>query len=202
MISMKLLGSASVAALLVLAGCEATDKAATDVKSAAQAQTTPTLSTTDATFINTASQAGVEEIKFAQLAETQSHSARVKKFAMQMVTDHTAANEKLTALAQQKGITPTTTTDTAHDQMYTQLQGEHGRTFDRDYLAGQIKDHQMVADAMQTEIQSGTDGGREELRADDAADHPAASRDGAGAGEAGDRHAPPPSHGGEVDELS
>ena len=145
------------AALLVLAGCEATDKAATDVKSAAQAQTTPTLSTTDATFINTASQAGVEEIKFAQLAETQSHSARVKKFAMQMVTDHTAANEKLTALAQQKGITPTTTTDTAHDQMYTQLQGEHGRTFDRDYLAGQIKDHQMVADAMQTEIQSGTD---------------------------------------------
>ena len=157
MISMKLLGSASVAALLVLAGCEATDKAATDVKSAAQAQTTPTLSTTDATFINTASQAGVEEIKFAQLAETQSHSARVKKFAMQMVTDHTAANEKLTALAQQKGITPTTTTDTAHDQMYTQLQGEHGRTFDRDYLAGQIKDHQMVADAMQTEIQSGTD---------------------------------------------
>lgn len=157
MISMKLLGSASVAALVVLAGCEATDKAATDVKSAAQAQTTPTLSTTDATFINNVGQAGAEEVKFGQLAETQSHSARVKQFAARMVSDHTAANQKLAALAQAKGITPTTTPDTAHDQMYTQLQGEHGRTFDRDYIAGQIKDHQMVADAMQNEIQNGTD---------------------------------------------
>ncbi len=155
--SMKLLGVASIAALVGLAGCEATDKAATDVKSAAQAQTTPTLSTTDATFINTVSQAGVEEIKMGQLAETQSHSPRVKHFAMRMVTDHTAANQKLMALAQQKGITPTTTTDTMHDQMYSQLQGEHGRTFDHDYLQGQIKDHQMVADAMQNEIQNGTD---------------------------------------------
>ncbi len=157
MISMKLLGSASVAALVVLAGCEATDKAATDVKSAAQAQTTPTLSTTDATFINTVSQAGVEEVKFGQLAGTQSHSKRVKSFAAQMVTDHTAANQQLAALAQQKGITPTTTTDTMHDQMYTQLQGEHGRTFDHDYLTGQITDHRMVADAMKNEIQNGTD---------------------------------------------
>ena len=157
MISMKLLGATSVAALVVLAGCEATDKAATDVKSAAQVQTTPTLSTTDATFINSVSQAGLEEIKFAQLAETSSHNRHVKSFAAKMVSDHTAANQKLTALAQQKGITPTTASDTAHDQMYTQLQGEHGRMFDHDYLAGQIKDHQMVADAMQTEIQNGTD---------------------------------------------
>lgn len=155
MTSMKLLGAA--AALLVLAGCEATDKAATDVKSAAQAQTTPTLSTTDATFINTVSQAGAEEVKFGQLAETKSHNHRVKSFAAKMVADHTAADQKLMTLAQQKGITPTTTSDSDHDTMYTQLQGEHGRMFDKDYIAGQIKDHEMVAAAMQNEIQNGTD---------------------------------------------
>ncbi len=155
--STRTLATASFVALVGLAGCAASDKAATDVKSAAQAQTTPTLSTTDATFINTVSQAGVEEVKAGELASTQARSARVRSYAKQMVTDHTAADQKLMALAQSKGITPTSTADTMHDQMYSQLQGEHGRTFDKDYLAGQVKDHQAVIDALQTEIQQGTD---------------------------------------------
>ena len=157
MISTRTLASASLVALVGLAGCAASDKAAMDAKSAAPAQAMPTLSTTDTTFINTVSQAGVEEIKAGQLASTQSRSARVRSYANQMVTDHTADDQKLIALAQSKGVTPTTTPDTAHDQMYTQLQGEHGRTFDKDYLAGQVADHQAVIAALQTEIQQGTD---------------------------------------------
>ncbi len=157
MISMKLLGSVSVAALVVLAGCASDDKSASDMKAMSQTPAPPALSTMDTSFVNSAAQAGVEEIKAGQLAETQSHSARVKKFAAQMVSDHTAANQKLAAIAQAKGVTPTMTPDTAHDQMFSQLQTEHGRTFDRDYLAGQVKDHQIVADLMQNEIQSGTD---------------------------------------------
>lgn len=155
--SMKILASASCAALLGLAACEATDQAATTVKSAAQAQTTPTLSTTDATFINTAAQSGLEEVKFGELAQTQTHSKRIRAFAQQMVTEHGAANQKLMAIAQAKGITPTSTMDTAHDQLYSQLQGEHGRTFNRDYLTSQLKDHQMVAQVFQDEAQNGTD---------------------------------------------
>lgn len=157
MASMKILASVGCAALLGLAACESTDQASTAVKSAVQAQTTPTLSTADATFINTAAQAGLEEVKFGQLATTKTHNKRVRAFAEQMVSDHTQANQKLMAIAQAKGITPTSTMDTMHDQLYSQLQGEHGRSFNRDYLAAQLKDHQTVVQMFQDEAQNGTD---------------------------------------------
>ena len=155
MTSTKLLCAVSIAALVGLAGCESNDKA--NMSSTAPTPPPPALSAQDTTFVNTVAQAGTEEISAAQLAETQSHSARVKSYAQQMVTDHTAADQKLAALAQSKGVTPTMTPDDAHTQMMSQLQGEHGRAFDRAYIAGQVTDHKMVVQALQTEIDSGTD---------------------------------------------
>lgn len=145
------------ATLLSLAACQSADNAATAVKSAAQAQTTPTLSTTDTTFLNMAGTAGIEEVTFGQLAETKAGSPAVRKFATQMVNDHTAANQQLMALAQRKQITPPSAMDTAHDQALQQLQGLRGRAFDRAYMQGQVQDHMAVVQAFETEIQSGTD---------------------------------------------
>ena len=155
MISTKLLGAVSLAALVGLAGCDANDNKAN--MSSTAPTPPPALSAQDTTFVNTVAQAGTEEINAAQLAETQSHSARIKSYAQQMVTDHTAANQKLASIAQSKGVTPSMTPDDAHTQMMSQLQNEHGRAFDRAYIQGQIKDHQMVVQVLQNEIQTGTD---------------------------------------------
>ena len=153
--STKLLGAASIAVLVGLAGCASNDKA--NMSSTAPTPPPPALSAQDTSFVNSVAQSGTEEINAAQLAETNSHSARVKSYAQQMVSDHTAANQKLASIAQAKGVTPSMTPDDAHTQMMSQLQGEHGRAFDRAYIQGQISDHQAIVQVMQNEIQSGTD---------------------------------------------
>ena len=144
-------------AMLSLVGCQQTEKAATDVKSAAQAQTNPTLSTSDVTFINTAATAGVEEVQFGDLAKTKATTPAIRSFASQMVKDHTAANEKLTALATSKQLTPPTSMDTTHDNAYDALKSSKGRAFNKAYMDGQVQDHMQVVQAFKDEAQNGTD---------------------------------------------
>ncbi len=145
------------AGLISLAACQRAEMGATAAKSAVQAQSTPTLSTTDATFLNMAGMSGMEEVTFAQLAQTNAGSPAVKRFAAQMITDHTPANQQVTSLAQAKQITPATTMDNTHTQLYQQLKAMHGRAFDQAYTSGQVQDHQMAVDTFKTESQNGTD---------------------------------------------
>src|SRR3954465_11411236 len=71
-------------AAIGLTACQSSEKAATTVQSATQAQMTPSLSTTDATFINTVGAAGVAEVQFGQLAQTQATRTAVRAFGAQM----------------------------------------------------------------------------------------------------------------------
>ena len=143
--------------VLSLAGCQQSEKAATDVKSAAQAQTNPTLSTSDVTFINTAATAGTEEVKFGELAKTKATTPAIRRFAAQMVKDHTTANDKLTTLATSKQFTAPTSMDTMHDNGFQTLQDSHGRAFNKAYMDGQVQDHTQVVQAFKDEAQNGTD---------------------------------------------
>jgi putative membrane protein len=145
------------AALVFLAGCQRAEQAATTVQSAAQAQTTPTLSTTDATFLNLAGTSGIEEVNFGQVAASKASSPAVRRFAQDMVTSHTKLNQQLVALAKAKQMTPPSSMDMQHDQMLSTLQGQRGSAFDRAYMTGQVNDHQMSIEAYQTEISNGTD---------------------------------------------
>lgn len=145
------------ATAIPLLGCAATDHAATQVKAAAQAQTTPTLSTGDAAFMDEAGRAGIEEVTFGQLARTQATRASTRDFALRMVDQHTKVNQELTRLAAQKQITPTNSMDTAHQGMYDQLQSLHGRAFDHAYLNDQVADHQATIQLFQNEAANGTD---------------------------------------------
>jgi putative membrane protein len=145
------------AALLALAGCQSAQQAATTVQSAAQAQTTPTLSTTDATFINLAGTSGLAEVQLGELAQTKASNPAIRRFATQMATDHTRANQRLAALAQAKQMTAPSSMDTLHTQVYQQLQNTRGRNFDKLYMDGQVQDHRTVVQAFQNEAQNGTD---------------------------------------------
>lgn len=143
--------------MLSLAGCQQSEKAATDVKSAAQAQTNPTLSTSDVTFINTAATADAEEVQFGKLAETKATTPAIRGFAARMVKDHTAANEKLASLATSKQFTAPTSMDTMHDSAYDSLKNAKGRAFNKAYMDAQVQDHTQVVQAFKDEAQNGTD---------------------------------------------
>lgn len=56
-------------------------------------------------FVEDASAKGIAEVQVGKLAQDEKGvSADVKEFAKQMVTDHTAANEKLAAIAKSKNL--------------------------------------------------------------------------------------------------
>jgi putative membrane protein len=144
-------------AVLPLMACSQTEKAATTAQSAVQAQMNPTLSTSDATFINTAAAGGAAEVQFGQLAAQKGGTAAVRRFGQQMVDDHGKIDQELMQLAQQKKISPSTGMDATHQASYDDLQKLRGRAFDRQYLQGQLQDHQATVRAFEQEAQSGTD---------------------------------------------
>jgi putative membrane protein len=144
-------------AALPLAGCQTTEKAVTTAQSAVQAQTTPTLSTADATFLNTAAASDLAEVQFGTLAGTRATRAPVRRFANQMVTDHTTLNQELMSLADRKQFSPPGSMDTLQGQTFSQLQAAHGRAFDKAYLDAVVQDLQASVQAFQTEARDGTD---------------------------------------------
>ena len=139
------------------AGCRETEQAATGAQSAVQAQGTETLSTTDATFINTVGAGGIAEVKFAQLAQTKAVREDVRTFAAQMVTDHSKANRTLESIARRKGMTPPSDMDATHQALYQRLSEMNGPAFDTAYMQAQVDDHAATVTAFQDESQNGTD---------------------------------------------
>jgi putative membrane protein len=86
------------------------------------------------------------EIEAAQLAEQKAMSADVKKFARSMITAHRDMMNKDNALCSRMQITPTD--NAVSNQVRTDAQNElstlqsmRGKDFDRDYIDGQIRDH-------------------------------------------------------------
>ena len=59
----------------------------------------------DAKFVTTAANDGMAEVSVGKIAEQKAVSARVKSFAMMMVTDHTKAGDELKGIAKIKNIT-------------------------------------------------------------------------------------------------
>jgi putative membrane protein len=118
----------------------------------------PPLASVDQTFVMAAASTDAAEIQAANLAETKSHSPRVKAFAAKMITDHTATTQQLTTIAQSKGVTLSPTPDAMQQQMEAKLEADKtSREFDRDYARGQVAAHQAAIKTFQTEIDNGQD---------------------------------------------
>ena len=147
----------AAAAMLPIAACSGGGKPQTITSETPATPPPPSVAAADQSFAATAAAGGLAEIQAAQLAQTKDKRGSVKAFAALMIKDHMAADQQLMQIAQQKGITlPTTPTDD-QEAKYHKLQGETGRDFNHDYLAGQIDDHKMMLTVFQTEAQSGTD---------------------------------------------
>jgi putative membrane protein len=70
-----------------------------------------------------------------------------------MVQDHTAANERLLRQAETTGDAPPMEMDQEHQAMLQQLSGEE---FDRQYMQGQVQDHQAAVQLFGSEANQPT----------------------------------------------
>jgi putative membrane protein len=116
-----------------------------------------TVSRADQDFAVNTAIAGMTEIQAGQMAEQKTAAKDVKEYAEMMVKDHTAAADKLKAIATQKNITlPATLTPDAQKSL-DNLQQESGKKFDKDYMAMMVSDHKKVIGAFENESKNGSD---------------------------------------------
>ncbi len=97
-------------------------------------------------FVDKAAQAGMTEVQLGKLALQKSSDAQIRKFAQQMVTDHSKAGEELTAIAKAENLQVPGKLDSKHADMVRALGAKSGAEFDAAYAQGMMQDHvQAVA---------------------------------------------------------
>jgi putative membrane protein len=111
----------------------------------------------DATFYKHAAEGGIAEVELGALAQQKSSNPSVKDFGAMMVKDHSAANEKLKAIAGSKNIKLPSSPSVGQMSTKTKLKVLTGDTFDKSYVKGMIKDHQEDIAEFQKEAASGQD---------------------------------------------
>jgi len=103
----------------------------------------PLVNTADA-YVTAAAVGDLYEIESSKLALERSRSAGVKKFAQQMVTDHTATTAKLKSTIAGAGLTltPPAALDARRQGMLDNLKAASAADFDKVYLDQQTAAHQ------------------------------------------------------------
>jgi putative membrane protein len=114
-------------------------------------------STPDASFYKNAAEGGISEVDAGTLAQDKGKDQKVKDFGAMMVKDHSAANDKLKALAASKSITLPTTASMGQMATKAKLEILTGDTFDKSYIKGQIKAHQQTIALFKKEAVTGQD---------------------------------------------
>lgn len=125
-----------------------TDTAKADTAKAEKSTPAP-LSDKDKDFIQTAAKGGMMEVEMGKMGQKQAKSADVKKFATKMVTDHSKANDQLKALAKKKGVTL--------EADAPKMDKMDDATFDKDYMAQMVKDHEKTVSDFEAEAKDGSD---------------------------------------------
>jgi putative membrane protein len=111
----------------------------------------------DASFYKNAAEGGIAEVNAGRLAQDKGNSQQVKDFGAMMVKDHSAANEKLQALASSKSITLPTSPSVGQMASKAKLDVLSGDTFDKSYVKGQISAHRQTVALFRKEISAGQD---------------------------------------------
>ena len=111
----------------------------------------------DSEFMVTAASGGLMEVKLGELAKTNAMSESVKDFAKQMVSDHTKANEKLTALAASKNISIPLAPSDKHQKHIDDISSKTGKDFDKAYMDLMVEDHEEDIDLFEKQAENGKD---------------------------------------------
>jgi putative membrane protein len=94
----------------------------------------------DRSFLEKAAKGGMEEVAIAQAVQNRLSNPQVRDFANQMITDHTAANNELMALAARKGVTlpDMTKKDAKLEEKWSDKSGD----LDKKYVKQMVEDHE------------------------------------------------------------
>ena|SRR5579885_379731 len=116
-----------------------------------------TISSSD--YVRQTAMSDLFEIQSSQMALDKSQDAAVRKFAQQMIHDHTQSSEKLKKLLQTENvnIAPPSKLDQAHLALLDKLRGASGSAFDKDYVKDQIAGHREALAVQKTYAASGED---------------------------------------------
>jgi putative membrane protein len=96
----------------------------------------------DSDFMTKAASGGMLEVVLGKQVAARAVTPEAKKFAQQMVTDHTKANKELMALAAKKNITLPTALGDDHQKVLKDVAEEKGVKMDQEYLKEMLKDHE------------------------------------------------------------
>jgi putative membrane protein len=116
----------------------------------------------DPEFAILAASGGLLEVQSSQTAQQRATNDEVKKFAKQMVDDHTKANQELMQIVTRRGANQQPQMVTHHAVMAQRLGSMSGAMFDMEYACGQIGSHVEAVALFEAYSKNGQD---QELRA-------------------------------------
>ena len=105
----------------------------------------PKFSSADETFMMSAAQAGMVEVKLGETAAKKASQPNIKEFGAMMVSDHSKANKELQAIAAKNGVTLPSKLDATHKSKVDKISKLSGEQFDKGYVSEMVKDHEKVA---------------------------------------------------------
>jgi putative membrane protein len=111
----------------------------------------------DSGFMKNAAEGGISEVELGQLAQQKATNPAVKEFGAMMVKDHSAANDKLKALAASKQVSLPDGSSVMQKATKTKLNMMSGNSFDKSYVKGMIDDHKQDIKEFQKEASEGKD---------------------------------------------
>jgi putative membrane protein len=111
----------------------------------------------DAAFFKNAAEAGISEVEVGKLAQDKASSQKVNDFGAMMVSDHSAANDKLKALAASKDVSLPSSSGVGQMATKAKLEVLSGETFDKSYIKGQLKAHRGAVALFKKESGTGQD---------------------------------------------
>jgi putative membrane protein len=107
------------------------------------------LSEEEQQFVKKAAAGGLAEVKLSELANDRASDQKVKDFAVQMVTDHTQANNELKPIAESNKIPVPTKLQGESEVAYKRLEKLSGSKFDAAYIKVMVSDHDKTVTAFE-----------------------------------------------------
>jgi putative membrane protein len=111
----------------------------------------------DSSFLKSAAEGGMSEVELGELAQQKASNPAVKDFGAMMIKDHTAANDKLKALAASEQVSLPDSPGMLQKASKAKLSMLSGDSFDKAYVKVMIDDHKDDIEEFQKEISHGKD---------------------------------------------
>ncbi|WP_027481154.1 DUF4142 domain-containing protein [Deinococcus pimensis] len=119
--------------------------------------TAQTTNNADILAMEVSTMSNLTEILTSQLALQKSQNAAVRAYAQRMITEHTAAQQKLNAIAAAKNVKLTDKPGADQRLQYDKLSTLTGAEFDKMYVMVQVMGHDMTLKLLDTYLTIGKD---------------------------------------------